>query len=150
MTTALEGASEKRRMTEYVTDTVLDCQFRGTFVLSFNEQFRRLDDLTNFSERTPESIKMAILINAAKDIPQLSIFETLDEYTSATSGHGSCTHLSYSPYYDLLINACVKYDPKTLQPPQRNKISIQLLEHKITSTSMSPTKHSSPKALIHL
>ena len=113
MTTASKGASEKKKLTQYVTSTILDSQFRGTtqqFVLHFNEQFRRLDDLTDFSERMPESIKMALLQNAVKDISQLSIVETLDEYTSTTSGHGSFTHLSYTSYYDLLINACVRYD----------------------------------------
>ena len=44
-----------------------------------------------------------------KDIPQLSIVETLDEYTSTTCGDGSFTHLNYSSYYNLLINACVRY-----------------------------------------
>ena len=97
-TTASKGASEKRKLTQYVTNTILDSQFRGTsqqLVLHFNEQFRRSDDLTDFSERMPESIKMALLQNAVNDIPQLSIVETLDEYTSTTSGHGSFTHLSY-------------------------------------------------------
>ena len=80
MTTSSKGASEKRKITHYLTSTVLDIQFRGTtqqFVLHFNEQFRRLDDLTDISERVPESIKMAILQNAVKDIPQLSIVEPL-------------------------------------------------------------------------
>ena len=87
MTTSSKGASEKRKITHYLTNTVLDSQFRGTtqqFVLHFNEQFRRLDDLTDISERMPDSIKMALLQNAVKDIPQLSIVETLDEYTSTT------------------------------------------------------------------
>ena len=53
---------------------------------------------------------MALLQNAVKDIPQLSIVETLDEYTSTTSGDGSFTHLNYSSYYNLLINVCVRYD----------------------------------------
>ena len=38
-----KGASEKRRLTQYVTNTVLDDNFKGTteqFVLHFNEQFR--------------------------------------------------------------------------------------------------------------
>ena len=85
MTTSSKGASEKRKIAHYLTNTMLDNQFRGTtqqFVLHFNEQFRRLDDLTDISERMPESIKMALLQNAVKDIPQLSIVETLDEYTS--------------------------------------------------------------------
>ena len=40
--------------------------------------------------------------------------------------------------------------PPTLQPPQGEEMCIQLLEHKITPTLMSPMKRSSPKALIHL
>ena len=64
MTTASKGASEKRKLTQYVTNTVLDRQFRGTsqqFVLHFNEEFWRLDELKDLSERMPESIKMALL-----------------------------------------------------------------------------------------
>ena len=110
MTTASMGASEKRKLTHYVTNTMLDSQFRGAsqqFVLQFNEEFRRLDELTDQTERIPESIKMALLQNAVKDIPQLSIVETLDEYSSTTSGAGSCTHLTYTSCYNLLINACL-------------------------------------------
>ena len=113
MTTSSKGASEKRKLTHYVTNTVLDSQSRGTtqqFVLHFNEQFRRLDELTDLSERMPDSIKMALLQNAVKDIPQLSIVEALDEYTTTTSGDGSFFHLNFSSYYNLLINACVRYD----------------------------------------
>ena len=82
MATSSKGASEKRKLTHYVTSTVLDSQSRGTtqqFVLHFNEQFRRLDELTDLSEKTPDSIKMALLQNAVKNVPQLSIVETLDE-----------------------------------------------------------------------
>ena len=81
MTTASKGASQKRKLTKYVTNTVLDSKFRGAsqqFVLHFNEQFRRLDEVTDQPERMPESIKMATLQNAVKDIPQLSIVETVD------------------------------------------------------------------------
>ena len=59
MNTSSKGASEKRKLTNYVTNSVLDNQFRGTtqqFVLHFNEQFRRLDELTDLSERMPHSI----------------------------------------------------------------------------------------------
>ena len=124
MTTAYKGASEKRKLTQYVTNTVLDSQFRGTsqhFVLHFNEQFRRLVELTDLAERMPESIKMALLQNAVKDIPQLSIVETLDEYTSTTSGAGSCTQLSYTSYYNLLINACVRYDATNTSTPSKRR-----------------------------
>ena len=124
MTTSSKGASEKRKLTHYVTNTVLDNQFRGTtqqFVLHFNEQFRRLDELTDLSQRMPDSIKMALLQNAVKDIPQLSIVETLDEYTSTTSGDGSFTHLNYLSYYNLLINACVRYDATNTSTPSKRR-----------------------------
>ena len=124
MTTSSKGASEKRKLTHYVTNTVLDNQFRGTthqFILHFNEQFRRLDELTDLSERMPDSIKMELLQNAVKDIPQLSIVETLDEYTSTTSGDGSFTHLNYLSYYNLLINACVRYDATSTSTPYKRR-----------------------------
>ena len=34
----------------------------------------------------------------------------MDEFQSTSYGHGSSTSLSYQTYYDLLINACVRYD----------------------------------------
>ena len=43
MRTFSKGASEKRRLTQYVTNTVVDDNFKGSteqFVLHFNEQFR--------------------------------------------------------------------------------------------------------------
>ena len=103
---------------------MLDSQFRGTsqkFVLHFNEQFRRLDELTDISERMPESIKMGLLQNAVKDIPQLSIVETLDEYTSTTSGAGPCTHLTFPSNCNLLINACVRYDATNPSTPSKRR-----------------------------
>ena len=42
MRTSSKGSSEKRRLTQYVTNTVLDDNFKGTteqFVLHFNEHF---------------------------------------------------------------------------------------------------------------
>ena len=77
MRTSSKGASEKWRLTQYVTNTVLDDNFKGT-----TEQF----------------------------VLHLRIVETLDEFQSTTHGHGSSTSLSYDTYYDLLINACVRYD----------------------------------------
>ena len=64
---------------------------------------------------------MALLQNAVKDIPQLSIVETLDEYTSTTSGDGSSTHLNYSSWYNLLINACVWYDATNTSTPSKRR-----------------------------
>ena len=124
MTTASKGGSEKRKLTQCVTNTVLDSQFNSQqFALHFNEQFTRLDELTDLAERMPESIKMALLQNAVKDMPQLSIVEILDEYTSTSSGAGSCTQLTYTFYYNLLINACVRYDAtNTLTPSKRRDV----------------------------
>ena len=126
MTTSSKGSSEKRKITNYLTNTVLDSQFRGTtqqFFLHINEQFRRLDDLTDICERILESIKQALLQIAVKDIPLLSIVENVDEYTSTTCGDRSFTHLNYSSYYNLLINACVKYDAtKTSTPSKRRYV----------------------------
>ena len=124
MTTSSKGASEKRKLTHYVTNTVLDSRFWGTtqqFVLHFNGQFRRLNELTDLSERMPDYIKMALLKNAVKDIPQLSIVDTLDEYTSTTSGSGSFTHLNYSFYYNLLIKTCVRYDDTNTSTPSKRR-----------------------------
>ena len=69
----------------------------------------------------PESIKMALLQNAVKDIPQLSIVETLDEYTSTTSGSGSCTQLTYTSYYNFLINAFVRYNATNTSTPSNRR-----------------------------
>ena len=113
MRTSSKGASEKRRLTQYVTNTVLDDNFKGTteqFVLYFNEQFRQLDEISEDSEKLPPTVKLSLLQTAVRSINDLRIVETLDEFQSTTYGHGSSTSLSYDTYYDLLINACVRYD----------------------------------------
>ena len=54
MRTSSKGASEKRRFTQYVTNTVLDDNFKGTtepFVLHFNEQSRQLEKISEDDER---------------------------------------------------------------------------------------------------
>ena len=113
MKTSSKGASEKRRLTQYVTNTVLDDTFKGTteqFVLHFNEQFRQLEEISEDDERLPPSVKLTLLQTAVRSINDLRIVETLDKFQSTTHGHGSSTSLSYDTYYDLLINACVRYD----------------------------------------
>ena len=48
MKSSSKGASEKRRLTQYVTNTALDDNYKGTteqFVLHFNEQFRQLEEI---------------------------------------------------------------------------------------------------------
>ena len=113
MRTSSKGASEKRRLTQYVTSTVLDDNFKGTteqFMLHFNEQFRQLDEISDDSEKVPPTVKLTLLQTALRSINDLRIAETLDEFQSSTHGHGCSTSLSYQIYYDLLINARVRYD----------------------------------------
>ena len=113
MRTSSQGASEKRRLTQYITNTVLDDNFKGTteqFVLHFNEQFRQLEEVSEDSDKLPPIVKLTLLQTAVRSINDLRIVETLDEFQSTTYGHGSSTSLSYETYYDLLINAGVKYD----------------------------------------
>ena len=108
-----KGASEKRRLTQYVTNTVLDDNFKGAteqFVLHFNEQFRQLDEISENSEKLPPTVKLTLLQTAVRSINDLRIVDTLDEFQSTTYGHGSTPSLSYKTYYDLLINTCVSYD----------------------------------------
>ena len=110
MRTSSKGASEKRRLTQYVTNTILDDNFKGTteqFILHFNEQFRQLEEISEDDERLPPTVKLTLLQTAVRSINDLRIVETLDEFQSTT------TSLSYDTYYDLLINVCVRYDKTT-------------------------------------
>ena len=98
MRTSSKGASEKKRLTQYVTNTVLDDNFKGTteqFVLHFNEQFRQLEEISEDDERLPPTVKLTLLQTAIRSINDLRIVETLDEFQSTTHGHGSSTFLSY-------------------------------------------------------
>ena len=113
MKSSSKGAFEKRRLPQYVTNTTLDDNYKGTteqFVLHFNEQFRQLEEISDPSEHFPPQIKLQLLQNAARPIDDLRIVETLDEFQSITTGYGRSTSLKYQTYYNLLINACVRYD----------------------------------------
>ena len=113
MRTSSKGPSEKRRLTQYVTSTVLDDNFKGTteqFVLHFNEQFRQLDEMSDDSEKLPPTVKLTLLQTTVRSIIDLRIVETLDEFQSLTHGYGSSSSISYQTYYELLINACLRYD----------------------------------------
>ena len=71
MRTSSKGVSEKRRLTQYVTDTVLDDNFIGTteqFVLHFNEYFWQLDEISEDSEKLPPTAKLTLLQTAVKSI----------------------------------------------------------------------------------
>ena len=91
-------------------------------MLHFNEQFRQLDEISDDSEKLPPTVKLTCLQTVVRSINDLRIVETLDEFQSTTHGHGSFTSLSYQTYYDLLTNACVRYDKnrKTMIGKRRN------------------------------
>ena len=96
--TSSKGASERRRLSQYVTNTVLDDNLKGTteqFVLHFSEQFRQLDEISDDSGKLPPSVKLTLLQTAVRSINYLRIVETLDEFQRMTHGHGSSTSLSY-------------------------------------------------------
>ena len=113
MKSSSKGVSEKTRLTQYVTNTALDDNYKGTteqFVLHFNEQFRQLLEISDPAEHFPLQIKLQLLQNAVIPIDDLRIVETWDEYQSITTGYGRSSSLKYQTYYDLLLNTCVRYD----------------------------------------
>ena len=108
MRTSSKGASEKRRLTQYVTNTVLDDNFKGTteqFVLHFNEQFRQLDEISHDSEKLPTTVKLTLLQTAVRSINDLRIVETLDEFQSTTHGHPP--HLSHTKHTMISLSILV-------------------------------------------
>ena len=128
-----KGASKKRRLTQYVTNTVLDDNYKGTteqFELHFNEQFRQLEEISDPSEHFPPQIKLQLLQNAVRPINHLRIVETLDEFQSITTGYGKSSSLKYQTYYDILINSCVRFD--------KTKKTIIAKRGRIYQTSFSP------------
>ena len=128
MKSSSNGASEKTRLTQYVTNTTLDDNYKGTtehFVLHFNEQFRQLEEISDPAEHFPTQIKLQLLQNAVRPIDDLRIVETLDEFQSITTGYGRSLSLKYQTYYDLLINACVRYDMTKKEILQREVISTK-------------------------
>ena len=56
------------------------------------------------------TVKLSLLQNAVRGICALRIVETLVEFQSTLQGHGKSTDIKYYTYYDLLMNACVRYD----------------------------------------
>ena len=109
------------------------------FVLHFNEQFRKLDEISDDSEKLPPTVKLTLLQTAVRSINDLRIVETLDEFQSTTYGHGSTTSLSCQTYYDLLVNVCVRYD-------KTKKINIGKRRN-VYNTNIESTYDDHPTAL---
>ena len=81
MTTSSKGKAEKRRLLTYVTSTVLDKSWKGTtekFFLHFNEQFRKLDEVSPPDESLPYTTTLTLLQTAVHNIPELRMVETIE------------------------------------------------------------------------
>ena len=98
MKSSSKGASEKRRLTQYVTNTTFDDNYKGTteqFVFHFTEQFRQLEEISDPSEHFPPQIKLQLLQNAVRPFDDLRIVKTLDEFQSITTGYDRSSNLKY-------------------------------------------------------
>ena len=127
MKTSSKGASEKRRLTQYVTNTVLDDNFKGTteqFVLHFNEQFSQLEEISEDDERLPPSVKLTLLQTAVRSIndpPQIKIPNShivrytcqFEQYLSHRQNE-SRAHPSWAPTKEPTVS-CWRHTPTPKQ-----------------------------------
>ena len=112
MTTSSKGKAEKHRLHTYVTTTVLDKSWKGTteqFMLCFNEQFRKLDEVSPPEESLPYTTRLTLLQTPVHNIPELRMVETMEEFISLSSTTPGPT-MGYDNYLALLQNACIIYD----------------------------------------
>ena len=132
------GASEKRRLTQYVTNTISGDYYKGTteqFILHFNEQFRQLEEISEESEHFLPQIKLQLLQNAVRPVNDLRIVYTLDEFQSITTSYGRCQlppeTPDRDPYMGIDTPSDEFYNNKTNQsgPPMsaRHKLQPRLL-----------------------
>ena len=124
MKSSSKGASKKRMLNQNVSNT-FDDNYKRTpeqFVLHFNEQFRQLEEILDESEHFPPHVKLQLLYNAVRTINDLRIVETQDELQSITTRYGKSSNVKYQTYYDLLINACIRYS-------STRKANIRKMEH---------------------
>ena len=115
MRTSSKEVSEKRRLIQYVTNTVLADNFKVTteqFVLHFNEQFRQLHEILDDSEKLPLTVKLTLLQTAVRSINDLRIVETLDEFRSTTDP----PHLSHTKPIMISLSMLVLGMIKTKRP----------------------------------
>ena len=129
---------------------MLDSQFRGTtqqFVLHFNEQFRRLDDLTDISERMKESNKMTLLHMLSKIFPNSVLWKLFMNIplppVEMDHSYTSTIHLTIISL-SMLVSGMIS--PKHLHP-LRGEMFMQLLVPRISSLLKSPTTRISLRIL---
>ena len=117
------GASEKRRLTQYVTNIVLDDNFKSTteqFVLHFNEQFRQFEEITEDDEMLPPNVKLTLLQTAVRSINDHRIVETLDEFQNTTYGHEVITRFHHRKVHNTEIVETPQDDPPGPPVPEND------------------------------
>ena len=116
MRTFSKGASEKTRLTQYVTNTVLDDNFKGTteqFVLCFNEQFRQLEEISEDSERLPPTVKLTLLQRICT-IDGYAMPMTCRSGLMYLSIIGKCTDQDLERYSAVHLTGPHEWDPSVL------------------------------------
>ena len=66
------------------------------------------------NEQLPHSVRVTLLQNAVRSVPELRIVETMEEYMSLTQSSTGEYSLTYDEYFMMLQNASIIYD-KTLK-----------------------------------
>ncbi|KAL7580569.1 hypothetical protein ACA910_003691 [Epithemia clementina (nom. ined.)] len=139
MKTSSKGATARRELHSYLSTTILDNSWKGTtqqFVLHYQEQFRKLDEISDQSEHIPYAVRLIMLQHAVSPIPDLAMVSTMDEYGLMVSRKGNSPLLNYETYSALLINACIRYD----QSKKKNFSKSRNVYHTdIVDTSMDST-----------
>ena len=113
MKTSSKGASKERRLTQYVTNTVLDDSFKGSteqFVLHLNEQFRQLYEISDDSEKFPTPVKLTLVQNAVRRINDLRIVKLWMSSSPPPKAMDLPPPSHTQTYYNLLINTYVRSD----------------------------------------
>ena len=124
-----------------MTTTVLDKSWKGTteqIILHFNEQFRQLDEVSPPEESLPYTTRLTLLQTAVRNIPELSIVETMEEFISLSSSTPGPT-MGYDNYLTLLKNACIWYDSNhSLGPLLPLELPINMNYLRTSMTTLIP------------
>ena len=139
MTTLSKARAEKRRLHTYVATTVLEKSWKGTteqFLLHFNEQFRQLAKVSPPEESLPSTTRFTLLQTAFRNIPELRMVETMEEFISVSFSTPGST-MDYDNYLTLLQNTCIRYDSTNISRPSiASRVAYQ--------HELSPDHHYNP------
>ena len=105
---------DQAKLMEYISSVRLGDtgQWKGSyhsFILHFQEQLRKLDDLQDPSARFSPGMRKILLQNAVKPIKELHSIQTTAEQLSTTTGHTQ----TYDIYLSLLLTAAQRLDGTT-------------------------------------